>query len=226
MHNQDMIHGDLKGVRLRQLEASILPSLPIKANVLVDQNGHARLADFGLLTIMSDPANGLSSSSFTQGGTSRWMSPELINPQRFGLENSRPTKASDCYALGMVIYETISGHFPFHRDAALTVFLKVLNDERPPREAYFTDSLWGMLELCWEPQPGDRPSIQDVLECLAKELPSSRPSVEMEEDGDDSDSFDAVSCKLSSFVPSTKSHDPRYHTDTGDPPLADELLQI
>ena len=36
------------------------------------------------------------------------MSPELLDPERFGMpesEDSRPTKQSDCYALGMVIYE-------------------------------------------------------------------------------------------------------------------------
>ena len=46
--------------------------------------------------------------SFTGGGTRRWMSPELLDPERFGMpesENNRPTKQSDCYALGMVIYE-------------------------------------------------------------------------------------------------------------------------
>jgi len=37
------------------------------------------------------------------------MGPELINPEQFGLEDNRPTKSSDCYALGMVIYEAISG---------------------------------------------------------------------------------------------------------------------
>ena len=46
--------------------------------------------------------------SFTEGGTYRWMSPELLDPDRFGMpqsEENRPTKLSDCYALGMVIYE-------------------------------------------------------------------------------------------------------------------------
>lgn len=32
------------------------------------------------------------------------MSPELLDPERFG-GGDRPTKQSDCYALGMVIYE-------------------------------------------------------------------------------------------------------------------------
>ena len=46
--------------------------------------------------------------SFTAGGTYRWMSPELLDPDRFGVsqaEGDRPTRQSDCYALGMVIYE-------------------------------------------------------------------------------------------------------------------------
>jgi len=46
--------------------------------------------------------------SFTSGGTRRWMSPELLHPERFEMpesEDNRPTRQSDCYALGMVIYE-------------------------------------------------------------------------------------------------------------------------
>lgn len=43
--------------------------------------------------------------SFTAGGTTRWMSPELLDPDRFGITNYWPTKRSDCYALGMVMYE-------------------------------------------------------------------------------------------------------------------------
>jgi len=76
------------------------------------------------------------------------MSPELIAPQRFGLESSRPTQSSDCYAFGMVIYETISGHLPFHRHADLTVFVKVLEGERPLREVGFVDGLW-VCGRCW-----------------------------------------------------------------------------
>ena len=33
------------------------------------------------------------------------MSPELLYPKKYGLKECRPTKPSDCYALGMVIYE-------------------------------------------------------------------------------------------------------------------------
>ena len=134
--------------------------------MLIDQTGHARLADFGLLTIVSDPANHLSSSSFMEGGSVRWMSPELIDPQHFGFEKGHPTKSSDCYALGMVIYEIISGNLPFHEYKNHTVSLKVLRCERPPRGAGFTETLWKTLELCWTSQPNIRPSINFVLQRL------------------------------------------------------------
>ena len=180
----------------------------VKSNVLIDQTGNARLADFGLLTILSDPANHLSSSSFTQGGSARWMSPELIDPQRFGLENSPPTKSSDCYALGMVIYETISGHLPFHQHADLTVFVRVLAGERPVRGAGFAESLWKMMAQCWTPQANDRPSIQDVLLCLDRVsgLPEPPPfgldgEMDMDGDCDEWDSADDSSGIVPPFTP-------------------------
>ena len=191
IHSQGMVHGDLKGVRSDRLNRPpTLPSLHVKANILIDQAGHARLVDFGLLTVLSDPANLLSSSSYTQGGTARWMSPELIAPQRFGFESSRPTKSSDCYALGMVIYETISGHPPFHKYTDLTVFLKVVEGERPFREARFMDSLWEMLELCWEPQPEARPSIEDVLHRLeSSSQPGESPASGLDGELDEGDGW-------------------------------------
>jgi len=178
--------------------------------VLIDQTGHARLADFGLLTIISDPANLLSSSSYTQGGTARWMSPELIAPERFGFKNSRPTKSSDCYALGMVIYETISGHLPFHEHTDFTVFVKVLEGKRPPRGASFTRSLWKMMEQCWTSQSNDRPSIEDVLGCLETSSHSSEPlSPEvdegMETDGGSEDTSDRSPPTHSNGLPDQES---------------------
>ena len=194
-----MIHGDLKGVRLSdtQSHSPILTGFAcyFKANVLIDQTGHARLADFGLLTIISDPANLLPSSSCMEGGTLRWMSPELIDPQQFGFEKSRPTKSSDCYALGMVIYETISGKRPFHEYQNHTVPLKVLRGERPPRGLRFTETLWNILELCWTPQPNDRPSIEAIfqhLEAISSLPEPVSPGVD-EETGVGGDDWDSAS---------------------------------
>ena len=92
----------------------------IKANILINKDHRACISDFDLSTVTGArtlaPAAVSRSSllsddtamSFTPGGTGRWMSPELIDPERFGIEGSegyRPTRRSDCYALGMVVYE-------------------------------------------------------------------------------------------------------------------------
>ena len=91
-----------------------------QANILIDNDRRACIADFGLTTITGvvtratagDSKVSLISNdtlmSFTAGGTCRWMSPELLDPERFGMpesEDNRPSRQSDCYALGMVIYE-------------------------------------------------------------------------------------------------------------------------
>ena len=106
----------------------------------------------------------------------RWMSPELLAPQRFGLKTCRPTKSSDCYALGMVVFETISGNVPFHEVPDMAVFLKVVEGERPCREAGFEDSLWEMMEQCWGSGPHDRKSVESVLQCLEMHSKPSAPS--------------------------------------------------
>ena len=46
----------------------------------------------------------LSETDASSGGTFCWMSPELLDPLRFG-SSGRSTRESDCYALGMLVYE-------------------------------------------------------------------------------------------------------------------------
>ena len=99
------------------------------------------------------------------------MSPELFHPKDFGLEDSRRTKCSDCYALGMVIYEVLSGRVPFFSYDVFAVVAKVGRGERPERPQgaegkLFTDVIWGILERCWAPRRDNRPRIEDVLRFL------------------------------------------------------------
>ena len=101
------------------------------------------------------------------------MSPELLDPDRFGFKESRPTKESDCYALGMVVLEVLSGRPPLAMDKDFIVMRRILDGERPerpegPEGAWFTDDLWGVLEQCWATGPESRPHVGAVLECLER----------------------------------------------------------
>jgi hypothetical protein len=98
------------------------------------------------------------------------MSPELFNPE---IQDSNPTKLSDCYALGMVIYEVLSGRIPFYQLVNFVVPGMVLGGERPVRlegleGVWFMDDVWTILERCWAPQPNDRPGVGEVLRCLGE----------------------------------------------------------
>ena len=101
----------LKGMHLNTAAPLLHSSSPDpKANILINHNGRACLADFSLVTIISEPQTFI--STCVEGGTTPWMSPELLDPESFGLKKSRLTKESDCYALGMMVYEVLSGRVP------------------------------------------------------------------------------------------------------------------
>ena len=154
------------------------------------------------------------------------MSPERIAPEQFGFTNGRPTIASDCFALGMVIYEIISGNLPFHKYTDIQVSLKVVKGEQPHRGVKFTEDLWKMLKRCWVVPPGSRPGIEDVLQCLETESRSPDPPAlgineETEEEGDAWDStsgtsgvLDGVGDTMMTESTTATSSDSSYLTDT------------
>ena len=107
------------------------------------------------------------------------MSPEPLTPLVIGSEAIHPTIFSDCYSLGMVIYETTSGHRPFHGDTDFMTTVKVLGGEHPRQGVEFTQELWEMLERCWASQPSERPNIDDILRRLEIVSSLSVPSGEL-----------------------------------------------
>ena len=158
----------------------------IEANIMIDKDGNARLAGFGHVTIISDLTHSetatLSEDSEDSeiSGTLRWMSPELLFPEQFGAWKNRPTEESDCYALGMVVLEVLTGKTPFPRCNNFIVMKKIIDKARPdrptgPEATWFTDDLWAVLEQCWSHEPKQRPTIQGVLECLERGSATWKP---------------------------------------------------
>jgi serine/threonine protein kinase len=126
------------------------------------------------------------------GCTVRWMSPELLLPENFGLSHSNPTKASDTYALGMVIFEVslsigqfsttslklrtvtqiLTGSQPFAETKRNeSVAIGVVAGKRPvrppnSRKMGFSNDLWKLLDSCWKAKSAKRPTAKTVREFL------------------------------------------------------------
>ena len=139
------------------------------------------------------------------------MSPELLDPAQFGSGSGRPTKESDRYAMGMVIYEVLSGQAPLAVYNKHIVSSKIIEGERPRRPsgaegALFTDDLWRILEKCWLAQPQVRPTTEFVLEYLERASKNWQPlppgTAENAIDDNESVSTVTYSCMFRCFVPS------------------------
>ena len=80
-----------------------------EVNILIDSQRRARLADFGLATIVDESTSRTTTAVGKKQGTIRWMAPELLYPDMFEFtgrfENQLPSKDTDIYAIGMTILE-------------------------------------------------------------------------------------------------------------------------
>ena len=160
-----------------------------------------RLGDFGIVGVVTDPTVVVPGSTTTsKPGVVRYMAPELLNPERFGNTSSRPTQPADVYALGMVIYEVLTGFDPFYDQKFGTIQLvcRVLDGARPAKpgnagEIGFGSGTWELVSKCWKTKSASRPTIERVLAHLA------RVSGSLAIPGDDSLEFDSPSMLLSRF---------------------------
>ena len=100
-----------------------------QTSILIDRSFHACLADLEFLTTVFDLTT-LSSPTLGRGGTSRWMSLELIDAESHGHRGSRH---SDRYDLGIVIYEVLSGRAPFYQHPAQSIPGKMVKGGHPEK---------------------------------------------------------------------------------------------
>src|SRR5258708_5153413 len=110
-HAQGVIHRDVK-----------------PGNILVTEDGHAKVADFGIAK--------LNLAHFTLPGrvlgTPAYMAPEQLSGE--GVDGR-----SDLFSLGVILYAMVTGHSPFQGDSATPVCFKVTNREPLPPSALDLD---------------------------------------------------------------------------------------
>lgn len=105
-HRNNVVHRDIK-----------------PANVLVDYEGHVRVVDFGIAGYFAEP--GKENSQDVIMGTPDYMAPEQEDPQQ------QATHLSDIYALGVLMYELLTGEKPGStaREAAVPApLMKIIRD--------------------------------------------------------------------------------------------------
>jgi serine/threonine protein kinase/Tfp pilus assembly protein PilF len=107
-HRWDVIHRDLK-----------------PQNIMVDPTGTVRIMDFGIAR--SVQPTGQTDQGFAVG-TPEYMSPEQVEGQKID-------QRTDIYALGIVLYEMVTGKVPFEGETTLGILRKhEIERPRPPKE--------------------------------------------------------------------------------------------
>ncbi|MGZ6642270.1 MAG: protein kinase domain-containing protein [Solirubrobacteraceae bacterium] len=90
-------------------------------NVLIDEEGAARVTDFGIARTLTE--EGLTADGRVLG-TTDYVSPEQALGQAVG-------PPSDLYSLGVVLFEMLTGDVPFHGENQVAVAMKHVRDEVP-----------------------------------------------------------------------------------------------
>ena len=151
-HDRGMIHRDIK-----------------PANILLTDDGQPMLLDFGLAEELSRRATVAAGAI---GGTLAYMAPEQLNEVRTKRPEAGP--GSDLYSLGVVLYELLTGRFPFDETADPEAMIRERTAPPPPVRAHnpeVTPGLESVVWLCLAARPDDRyPSAAALRDDLDRYL--------------------------------------------------------
>jgi len=142
-HARGVIHRDLK-----------------PANIMLGSDGYVRVMDFGTAKVVDRP--GLTRIGMTLG-TATYMPPEQIMGEAL-------VPATDVYAIGVTMFELVTGHLPFEGEDTLELMRRIRRDTPPAPSNYVHDlppAFDAVMAKCLAKEPSDRyPDTKDLLAAL------------------------------------------------------------
>jgi tetratricopeptide (TPR) repeat protein/predicted Ser/Thr protein kinase len=135
-----LIHAHERGVVHRDLKS---------ANVLVTREGRVKVLDFGLAKRVDGGSEATLTQEGSVAGTLAYMAPEV-------LRGDPADQRSDLWALGVVLYEMVSGRRPFEGKTAYEVTSAILREAPPPLPEGVPPGVRAVIEKCLAKEPGQR----------------------------------------------------------------------
>ncbi|XP_019755996.2 mitogen-activated protein kinase kinase kinase 10 [Dendroctonus ponderosae] len=140
-----LIHRDLKSSNVLLSEAIENDDLNCKT---------LKITDFGLAREVYQ------TTRMSQAGTYAWMAPEVIRESTF-------SKGSDIWSYGVLLWELLTGQVPYKGIDTLAVAYGVASNRLTLLIPTTCPQPWKeLMEKCWEADPHNRPSFEQILEDL------------------------------------------------------------
>jgi serine/threonine protein kinase len=123
----------------------------IKAeNILMDENGHIRLSDFGFSRTYD-----LDALMKTSCGSPPYIAPEVISSMGY-------TAASDIWSAGVVLYAMVTGRMPFMGTSTPHLFAAILNDE-PNYPSGVSQEFLDLAQGLFKKDPAQRFTVPEIM---------------------------------------------------------------
>lgn len=145
-------------------------------NILIDVDGHIKIADFGIARITGDPSEYKTQEASFKGKIG-YAPPEL-------LQGEEPSAQSDVYSATVVLYQMLAGFHPFRGVAVVDTVKNILTRMPQPIHELRPDAppeLWAVLEKGLAKDPAHRHATAQGLGRALREIaPPSTATVEEE----------------------------------------------